>query len=158
RSGQGSYNRGISYYGHSAAILVVLCAWTCLGLAQQKPPQAHPPIAAMMTVPRVVVPDVRGLRLEDAEAALRSAGLVPGRMSSSPGPGTLGTVWHQEPQHNTTVPRGTTFNLMLVALPEKAKSATGENDHNDENFYRTVPKLIGLTPNQASNLLGRSHL
>jgi beta-lactam-binding protein with PASTA domain len=66
-------------------------------------------------------------------------------------------VWQQEPQQNTTAPRGTTFNLMLVALPDKPKS-TGENDHNDEKFYRTVPKLIGLTPNQASNLLGRSHL
>ena len=151
RLGPDSYESAVhSFYGYAAALFLV-CACSCLGLAQQRPPQAHPPSVAMVAVPRVVVPDVRGRPPEDAQAILRRAGLQPGTTSTSPGPGIVGTVWQQEPQQNTVVLRGTIFNLVLVALP------TNPSD-GDEEFSRRVPKLIGLTPNQASNLLEHSRL
>src|SRR2546428_837542 len=117
RLGPDCYESAVHSFYRYAAALFPVCAWACLGLAQQRPPRAHPPSVAMVTVPRVVVPDVRGRAQKDAQAILRRAGLQPGTTSTSPGPGIVGTVWQQEPQQNTVVLRGTIFNLVLVALP-----------------------------------------
>lgn len=146
------------YLQHFFALLLLLCVGSCPIQAGQRPQPAHPPYAATMNVALIVVPDVRGLRQEDAEARLRAAGLVPGAISSSPGPGAVGTVYHQEPQQNTSVPHGTTFTLQLVAPAKKPTSSNGETENSDAELYRTVPKLIGLTPNAASDLLARFNL
>ena len=153
RLGPDSHQSAVhSFYCYAAALFLV-CARACLGLAQQQLPQAHPPSVMMVAVPRVVVPDVRGRRPDEAQAILRRAGLQSGTASTIPGPGIVGTVWQQEPLQNTVVRRGTIFNLVLVAPPSGQNPSDG-----DEEFSRQAPRLIGLTPNQASNLLERSRL
>jgi beta-lactam-binding protein with PASTA domain len=59
----------------------------------------------------------------------------------------------QDPLPNTVVVHGTTFNLVLVA--SRAGKATNDAD---QEFSTQVPKLTGLTLNQASNLLERHRL
>src|SRR6266700_58029 len=72
-----------------AAVLLLISGCGSLCLAQGNPPHMHPPSVAMLAVPRVQVPDVRGRRREDAQATLRRAGLKPGTTSTSPGPGIV---------------------------------------------------------------------
>jgi beta-lactam-binding protein with PASTA domain len=135
-----------------ATMLLLMVVQATLCRSQTPPPQAHPPYQAIFAVPRVQVPDVRGRRLEDADALLRKAGLTPGRTSSAVGPRIAGTVSQQDPAPNAVVVRGTTFNLVLVA---PRPSATNDGD---QEFSTQVPRLDGLTPNQASALLERNRL
>jgi beta-lactam-binding protein with PASTA domain len=112
----------------------------------------HPP-AVEMYVPRLPVPDVRGRPLADAQRTLEMAGFRPGRVSVTPGPGTLGTVQQQEPVQNSTAVKGTVFDLVLVGPSESKKPG-----HSDENFTVQVPSLDGLTQNEASNRLEKLRL
>jgi beta-lactam-binding protein with PASTA domain len=112
----------------------------------------HPP-AVEVYVPRLPIPDVRGRPLADAQRTLEMAGFRRGRVSVTPGPGTLGTVQQQEPVQNSTAVKGTVFDLVLVGPSESKKPG-----HSDENFTVQVPSLDGLTQNEASNRLEKLRL
>src|SRR6266849_6397576 len=152
RPNHGFQQRCVDYLRVHAAALVLACAWASPSLTQQAP-QNHPPMSALVNVPRVVVPDVRGRQLTEAREILQRAGLKPGTMSADSGPGIVGTVLRQEPQQNSVVLRGTVFNLVLVAPSKQQEPGDG-----DQEFSRQVPKLTGLSLNEASNLLERSRL
>ena len=131
-----------------AALSSLVCACGGLTFAQLPSQPKHVPIVEMASVPRVVVPDVRGRQLRDAQTILEQTGLKRGSTTANAGPGIVGTVSQQQPVQNSVVPRGTAFNLVLLAPARKKSSSDG-----DESFSRQVPNLIGLTPNQASNRL-----
>jgi beta-lactam-binding protein with PASTA domain len=152
KPGRGPRNHPKYLAFSSAALLVFMSAFVPTARAQQPHPDGHPPPVVMMAVSRVVVPDVRGRRAEDAQSILRKAGLQPGSTSQSPGPGAVGSVWRQEPEQNAVVVRGTKVDLVLVA------PRGDTNPDGDEGMSRQVPSLTGLTPSQASNLLERSRL
>src|SRR5262245_52942770 len=124
-------------------VLILLSAFTCLSSAQEKARSVS--TNAVQTLSRVQVPDVRGLRPEEAQRLLTRIGLQPGATSSALGPGIVGTVLQQDPVQGSLVSRGTTFKLVLVAPPARTNPR--------DQFFTQVPGLIGLTPNQASNLL-----
>ena len=85
-----------------AITLLLMTAVGTLGRSQL-PVQAHPPSQAILALPRVQVPDVRGRQAQDAEVTLRNAGLTPGKVSSAAGPGIVGTALQQDPRPNSVV-------------------------------------------------------
>jgi len=118
-----------------------------------KPAAQSPYTGAMMQVPRVVVPDVRGRTPGVAQEILQSAGLKFGATRQSNGPGTPGTIWQQNPVQKSVVFKGTTVNVEIVATPQPPRT-----DQGDKEFSRAVPSLIGRTPAQAQMILFHSGL
>jgi beta-lactam-binding protein with PASTA domain len=106
-----------------------------------------PPLASVV-VPRVIVPDVRGRTPGAAQEILQGAGLKAGSMQQTTGPGTPGTVSQESPPQGTVVYRGSPVNLGIVAAPQTPKP-----NHNDGNYSRQVPSVIGRTPEQAQAIL-----
>ena len=142
----------LSYYS-CALILLLLSAWTVPCAATQATPETRSSPVATLNVPRVQVQDLRGRRLEEAQAILSRAGLRPGTISTKPMPGIAGTVGEQSPPGNSVVRRGTTVNLVGVELRTGQNSSDG-----DEKFSTKVPRLHGLTPTRAISLLEHSRL
>jgi beta-lactam-binding protein with PASTA domain len=135
-----------------ATTLLLMMAVASLSRAQAPSSRVHPPFQAIDALPKIQVLDVRGQRAEEAMATLRKEGLAPGKTSSAAGPGIVGTVSQQDPPAGSFVVKGTTFNLVLVA------PRAGATNDGDQEFSTQVPRLIGLTPNQASALLERNRL
>jgi beta-lactam-binding protein with PASTA domain len=105
----------------------------------------------MAAVTRVIVPDVRGRTPEDAQAILSKAGLSPRNTARSAGPGAVGTVWQQTPTQGSTVIRGTSADITVVAAPSGTSDGDGE-------FRTRVPSLVGENVLQALRDINRSHL
>jgi beta-lactam-binding protein with PASTA domain len=119
------------------------------GSANQGGISDGPPLASVV-VPRVIVPDVRGRTPGAAQEILQSAGLKMGAKQATSGPGTPGTVSQEFPQQGTVVYRGSAVNLGIVAAPQTPKP-----NHNDGNYSRQVPSVIGRTPEEAQIILKR---
>jgi beta-lactam-binding protein with PASTA domain len=137
-------------YRVTVLLLVVAAATPCIS---QPSPQAHPLPQAIIGKLKIQVPDVRGHSEEDARVTLRKAGLTPGKVSTTAGPGIVGTVFQQDPLQNSMATHGATFNLVLVGPP----TGNAAND-GDQEFRTQVPDLAGLTPNQARTRLDPKRL
>jgi serine/threonine-protein kinase len=66
-------------------------------------------------VDRTTIPGITGLSRDDAERALRSAGLALGDVSEQAGDSARGVVLSSTPAAGTTVPRGTRVALLVSA-------------------------------------------
>jgi beta-lactam-binding protein with PASTA domain len=130
----------------------LLCLLAVLAFGQN--PAQHHAVDIAAYVPRVSVPDVRGLSPREAEKALGLVGLKPGKISVAAGPGTVGTVQQEEPPQYSAAVRGSFVNLILVG-PSQGQTTPA---HSDENFAVQVPPLNGLTQNEASNRLEKLNL
>ncbi|MHC4598132.1 MAG: PASTA domain-containing protein [Planctomycetota bacterium] len=88
-----------------------------------------------MDVPKVRVPDLSGLTVDEAKSRLLASGLEFGRMKSVPGKGELGKVLAQKPAAGEEVKRGTLVSVEVGAPARVQRVAT--------------PGLKGLTLEEA---------
>jgi beta-lactam-binding protein with PASTA domain len=109
-------------------------------LAQEPPP---PPPAE-----EVEVPDLAGLTVDEARAALEKAGLVLGEAAAAPGKGEPGKVLSQNPAKGTKAARGS-----AVAVEVGAEAAPPPPAEEVE-----VPDLAGLTVDEARAALEKAGL
>lgn len=85
----------------------------------------------------VTIPRLAGLGREDAERALRRAGLEAGQTVERPGAEARGTVIESEPRAGQSVPEGSAINLVVSSGPAEL----------------TMPDVVGQSTNQARAML-----
>jgi beta-lactam-binding protein with PASTA domain len=103
----------------------------------------------------IPVPEVVGKKLSDAKAALEKAGLVQGKVTSSPGKGKPGVVLSQNPKAGTKVAPGWVVHLEvgaekgtdLVSVPNVVGKKLAD--------AKAAVRKAGLEPGKVTNVPGK---
>lgn len=118
---------------HTLLALALLCAAI--------PLRAQDSVQIPVPVPVSIVPDLRGLTVEDARARLAEHELGVGALDEVVAPGTPGTVARQQPDPGTKVAPGSAIPLWLVAAE-----------------VTVMPAVMGLPPERALRMIRQAGL
>jgi beta-lactam-binding protein with PASTA domain len=127
---------------------------------ERVPPGTAVTVALALPPPAVVVPDVRGFAVADAQRVLARSRLRLSVVARRPGEGRANTIAEQRPGGGAQTAPGSTVSVVVVAepLPPAGGPADGGRPRPDPPPAVAVPDVRGRSLEAATRLLEQSQL